>query len=91
MFLGGIMEAKALDRYIEEAITKTPMEILTNGAIVGLHERERAIAEISFKAGIRKVVGYLQPHMTCNKAGLMQTNIDYIEWQAKLKEWGINP
>lgn len=41
------------------------------------------------RAGIKAVVGWVKPRMAVTQAGLMSTNIDYIEWLGKLKEWGI--
>ncbi len=50
-------------------------------------------AEISFKAGIKEVVGFLDkpcPH----SGGLEEQQLRAIDctecWQAQLKEWGIN-
>lgn len=39
-------------------------------------------AEISFKAGIKEVVGCIHEHWDMS---------DEAWWQAKLKEWGISP
>jgi len=41
------------------------------------------------KAGMRKVVEWLDGRLGITKAGLLSTNIDYIEWQAFLKDLGI--
>jgi len=37
--------------YVQEAIDKVPIEVMTNGTLIGLEEREQLIAEISFNAG----------------------------------------
>lgn len=55
------------------------------------YEREMQ-AEISFKAGkqegIREVVEWLIPHTRINwRFGILQTNLDAVEWQSKLREW----
>ena len=51
------MEAKVIIvKCIQEAIDKVPMEVTDSGFDRGLREREEAIAEISFKAGIKKVM-----------------------------------
>jgi len=47
----------------------------------------QAQAEISFKAGIREVVEWIKGH-TLYK-GDYTFHIDVDQWQAKLKEWGI--
>ena len=88
--LNQLLEARELDKYIFEAITETPMEVLTNGAIIGLHERERAIAEISFKAGIKEVVEWIssQEESRCMDCITPYTFSTY-DWQAKLREWNI--
>jgi len=38
---------------------------------------------------MRKVVEWLDGRLGITKAGLLSTNIDYIEWQAFLKDLGI--
>lgn len=59
-----------------------------------LYERETQ-AEISFKAGIETVVDWLREHMTfmrweyLDSKGIWDCPIDDKEWQAKLKEWGV--
>ena len=57
---------------------------LGEGLVIGdLMKRQ---AEISFKAGIREVVEWLEQ---ISKAGQPSRFIPSSEWQAKLKEWGI--
>jgi len=46
--------------------------------------------EEGYKAGIKEVVDWIKPRIAMAKGGLMSTNIDWVEWQAKLKEWGID-
>lgn len=53
-------------------------------------------AEISFKAGIREVVEWILAHSQLERCGpdvmayfIDYLAIDYPDWQAKLKEWGI--
>ena len=77
------MEAK--DTVIKEILATHGYTVEEAEAI--LNNAGRAI----YQAGIREVVDYLQPHIACGLGGFMQTNIDYIEWQGKVKEWGINP
>lgn len=77
------MEAKdTITKCVEEATEKAPIEVMTNGALIGLEKREMLIAEISFKAGIKEVLEFAQKHPV----------IGYRvrpEWQVKLKEWGV--
>lgn len=53
----------------------------TNSYLKGLEEGE--------KRGRQEVVDWIAPQMAMHRSGLMQTNIDYIEWQGKLEGWGI--
>ncbi len=43
-------------------------------------------AEISFKAGIREVVEWLETHLSYSK----MFGQSPFEWQAKLREWGVD-
>ncbi len=64
--------------------------VLSNGKLLGLFgtpdftERQgrEAQAEITFKAGIREVVEWIEEHK-------MHLNHNHRQWKAKLKEWGI--
>ena len=54
----------------------------------------KAQAELSFKAGIREVVDWIESVRPVRK--LPEGNMEHYavsmeQWQAKLKEWGINP
>jgi len=87
------MEAEVIiARCIQEANSKIPMEILTNGAIIGLTEREQLLAEISFNEGIKEVVDWIKSHgdWDCGYF-IFGFDIDQDIWNAKLKEWGITP
>ena len=50
-------------------------------------------AEISFKAGIREVVEWLPWEKTAYQTGegspIIQIQISEAEWEAQLKEWGV--
>ena len=79
------MEAKELERIVASAELRNPKVF---GA-----SRERYVAEISFKAGIRKVVEWIEKQMliagynmtTGQDIGMISRN----QWKAKLKEWGL--
>jgi len=76
------MEAK-----LQEAIKKLP-------AIQKAHIYEPKIedvAEISFKAGIREVIEWMESNASkvLAKSGLFQVVVLTTDYQAKLKEWGI--
>jgi hypothetical protein len=84
------MESK-LTTCIEEATSKISIEVLNNGTLAGLREREELLAEISFKAGrnfmLKEVREWVEQHRHLGEK-------DYIilserGWQSKLKEWGI--
>ena len=99
------MEAKDTvmgDMEISEAIIKgtgyeaNPLELIKDGY---LHDGHRGIAktqaEVSFKAGMRKVAGSLDWEGTSYEDGrdgspIMQVMISKAEWEANLKEWGID-
>lgn len=56
----------------------------------------RKQAEISFKAGIKEVVDFILAHSQLERCDpdvmtyfIDYLAIDYPDWQAKLKEWGI--
>lgn len=50
----------------------------------------QAQAELSFRAGIKEVVEYIHQHLIDPRVtGDLKTTITPWEWQAKLKEWGI--
>lgn len=51
-------------------------------ALILVAERQ---AEISFKAGLKETVEWVKTHY----AGYQDYTISDNEWQAKLKEWGI--
>ncbi len=48
------------------------------------NQGKKAQAEASFKAGIKEVVEWCEEHRP-----LIKNSARYIEWQSKLKEWGI--
>ena len=54
----------------------------TNGSYKGEEE--------GVKEGRQDVVEWVSPRLAMHKSGLLQTNIDYIEWQDKLKSWTID-
>ena len=49
-----------------------------------------AQAEISFKAGIREVVEWIEEDLNFDSFGGSRLDKLREEWQAKLKEWGID-
>ena len=51
----------------------------------------QAQAEVSFDKGRKEVVEWLEPRLGMTIAGLLSTNIDYIEWQTFKKSLGIEP
>ena len=60
------------------------VKAITADDLTGETERKALIQQ-----GRKEVVEFMSPRMAMHKSGLMQTNIDYIEWRAKLKKWGI--
>jgi len=51
----------------------------------------KAHGDICYKAGIREVVGWLDPLGIIRKnTGKIRFVLDMDLWQAKLKEWGID-
>lgn len=72
----------------------SPEEISANSYELTPTRFAQAQAEISFRAGMREVVDSLIKDFDyCDSAGDNFTGIGYFistdEWQAKLKEWGI--
>ena len=78
------MEAK-----LQEEINKLPLTLKAH-----LVEPEvKAVAEIFFKAGIREVVEWLPwektAYQTKEGSPIIQIQISEAEWEAQLKEWGV--
>jgi hypothetical protein len=56
---------------------------------LGVHKLCLDCQMVNYKVGIHEVVDWIKPRIAVNQFGIMQTNIDAIEWLSKLKAWGI--
>ncbi len=79
---GGIMEAK------DTVMSNVWREIVggTEKGKISIRAELEAQAEISFKAGIKEVVEWIEAKN--HPINISHIHIVKTEWQAKLKEWG---
>ena len=78
------MEAKELERMVASAELRSPKVFNAS--------RERYVAEISFKAGMKKVVEWIEDYEFVTEAqGYCKFMLPQKAWQAKLEEWGLSP
>jgi len=79
------MDVKELKSLLDAAELRNPQGFSAN--------RERYLAEISFKAGIKEVVDWLSKNTHHEiEAGINGRDLAafvIVEWQTQLKEWGI--
>ena len=73
---------------LERAIREYKKALLAFQGALLLYGKWEDVYEAGRQEGIKTVVDWMEPRlgMFC---GLITTNIDWIEWQAKLKEWNI--
>ncbi len=57
--------------------------------IDALYDTARQQAEISFKAGIKEVVDWVNKNVAWRPDAPYKSAIDMDDWKAKVKEWGI--
>jgi len=81
-------EPEEIARQLAEAISRIPPKIKRRGRILW----EGEIDELSFKAGRKEVMDWIKSHgdWDCGHF-IFGFDIDQDIWNAKLKEWGINP
>ena len=73
---------------IEEIDAKNATSNFTDALVDVAREQ----AEISFKAGIKEVVEWIEKRSSLSpgRCSVAMTYESRLEWQAKLKEWGID-
>jgi len=87
------MEAKdtVIDRFrIAKLIDQILVDYPSAGGLYLSYKVAEEQAEISFKAGIREVVEWVEANLQYPTRGeglVLERN---MEWQAKLKEWGLD-
>ena len=83
------MRAEFLSRW-ELAKLEHQAEISFKAGMYRGIEIEKSYRHDDYKAGIREVVRYVTSHITEEVSDGFYAGITRIEWQAKLKEWGID-
>ena len=83
------MEAKDTVMSDEQITPYLSLTDRVGSVVVQQDDAFLAQAEISFKAGIREVVEWIQKFEKQNPAHYSHIQVEKYEWQAKLKEWGL--
>jgi len=66
------------------------IELFATQLLDRIHVIAQAQAEISFKAGMKEVVEFIQKDEACFcNSYYMRWKITLDDWRAKLKEWGL--
>jgi hypothetical protein len=74
--------------YKDTIMTKQQIEDMARKEAMMPHVVAEAQAEISFKAGMEKVIDFIESQI-CSE-GCIMLDMNENQWKAKVKEWGIN-